>query len=64
MEKRDLIAVEYMKSILNGPRFSDYVEDSDIMKSIAQDAYKMADVMMQESGSKPVKVVGKRSVKS
>lgn len=54
---RDKIALEYMKTILsNNERFLDYVGEDDIMKSIARDAYMMADAMVEASKEKEVTV--------
>lgn len=49
---RDKIALEYMKIILSTERFKDYVEEDNIMKSIASDAYLMADAMVEASEKK------------
>jgi len=51
MEK-DKIALEYMKIVLSTDRFMDYIEEEDIMKSIASDAYQMADAMVEASKTK------------
>jgi hypothetical protein len=48
---RDKIAIEFMKTIVSTDRLSDYIEDVDMMDSIASDAYKMADAMLKYSKS-------------
>jgi hypothetical protein len=54
---RDKIALEFMKVVLSSKeRFLDYVEDENIMESIASDAYKMADAMVEASKQKEVTV--------
>ena len=47
--ERDTIALEYMKIILSTSRFNDYIEEDNIMESIANDAYLMADAMIKAS---------------
>ena len=49
---RDKVALEYMKIVLSTDRFMDYIEEDNIMKSIASDAYQMADVMVEASKTK------------
>ncbi len=44
---RDQIALQFMDSILSSSRFNDYVDEPNIMESIANDAYLMADVMIK-----------------
>ena len=49
-EMRDLIALEYMKVVIsNNERLMDYIDEENVMDSIAVDAYKMADAMIKAS---------------
>ena len=47
---KDKIAIEFMKSVLSSEdRMLDYVEEENIMESIAKDAYTMAEIMIKHS---------------
>jgi len=54
---RDKVALEFMKTVLSTDRFSDYVDDENIMASIATDAYTMADEMEKASNVELEKVL-------
>lgn len=48
---RDTIAIQFMNAILTSERFKDYIDEANIMESIAKDAYKMADTMIEVKGN-------------